>query len=75
MKRSDLKVGLRVILKKDTLDLGISEFIGREFVIDDVERAGYAGKLTVAIEGPRWAWCSHRDLKLVKEEAPKRGEW
>ena len=68
MKRSNLKVGLRVLLKKDTLGLDISEFIGREFTISDVEREEYNGDLTVAIDG---RWCNHRDLKRVKEEAPK----
>ena len=74
MKRKNLEVGLRVILKKDTWGLGISEFIGQEFTISWVEPEEYDGYLTVAIEGPSFVWCSHRDLKLVKEEAPTPAE-
>lgn len=66
MKRSNLKVGLRVILKRDTFGFGISEFIGQEFTISDVEPEEYAGDLTVEIAGSRYVWCSHRDLKRVK---------
>lgn len=74
MKRSNLEVGLRVILKKDTLGRGLSEFIGQEFTIDTVERREFDGEITVAIDGPLFIWCSHRDLKRVKEEAPQPAE-
>ena len=72
MKRSNLEVGLRVILKKAP-ELRVAEFIGQEFTISAVERAEFAGELTVQIDGPCLAWCNHRDLKLVKEEAPISG--
>ena len=72
MKRSNLEVGLRVILKKDTLGVGISEFIGQEFTISRVESEWYTGELTVEIEGPARLWCSHLDLKRVKVKPSPR---
>ena len=78
MKYKNVKVGQRVIIKRSTsveLDTA-AVHIGEEFTVLAVEPRSYTGEGTVFVQGGDDGvtfWCNHRDLKLVKEEAPISG--
>lgn len=88
MKHKNVKVGQHVIIKRVTSNTWrkAAYHIGEEFRVVAVEPLDYcdgdtAGCATVRVESiirevPLRAefWCNHRDLKLVKEEAPKPAE-
>lgn len=83
MKHKNVEVGQRVIIKRSTSDMWdtAASHIGEEFRVVKVESLYYCdgdveGAATVQVENSDSGvvfWCNHRDLKLVKEEAPISG--
>ena len=80
MKHKNVEVGQRVIIKRSTSDRWdtAASHIGEEFRVVNVEPLDYdtEGAATLQVEDSDSGvvfWCNHRDLKLVKEEAPISG--
>ena len=85
MKHKNVEVGQRVIIKRSKSDLccrrtGLGATLGEEFRVVNVELPALVGDTedaaTVQVENSDSGvafWCNHRDLKLVKEEAPISG--
>lgn len=80
MKHKNVEVGQHVIIKRSTSAVWATaaSHIGEEFTVLAVEPLSYTGDGTVLVQGVDndvvTFWCNHRDLKRVKEEAPKPAE-
>ena len=78
MKLKNVEVDQRVIIKRSTSAVWdtAASHIGEEFTVLIVEPLSYTDA-TVCVQGVDnddvTFWCNHRDLKLVKEEAPISG--
>ena len=76
MKHKNVEVGQRVIIKRSTSYMW--DTAAGQFHVVEVEPLDYCNGdtrgATVRVENSDSGvafWCNHRDLKLVKEEAPK----
>lgn len=75
MKHKNVEVGQHAIIKRSTSAVWATAalHIGEEFTVAAVEPLGYTGEGTVLVKNHDSSvtfWCNHRDLKLIKEEAP-----